>query len=194
MRLYHHLCYSFHYYKTRMLFYFNDVSCESFRTKGVPYLDINRHGGKIIIGKNLKMNNCYFGNQIGFNNPCTFIVGSNCSLTIGDNLGMSQSAIVAMDNVFIGNNVKIGGGSLIYATDFHSINKDVRKTNDDLRRCKTAPVYIGNDVFIGARCIILKGVTIGDGAIIGAGSIVTKSVPADEVWAGNPAKFIRKLH
>ena len=57
----------------------------------------------------------------------------------------------------------------------------------------TAPIVIGNDVFVGANSIILKGVTIGDRAIIGAGSIVTKDIPKDEVWAGNPAKFIRKI-
>lgn len=56
-----------------------------------------------------------------------------------------------------------------------------------------APVVIGNDVFIGVKCIILKGVTIGDGAIIGAGSVVTKSIPANQIWAGNPAKYIREI-
>ena len=53
------------------------------------------------------------------------------------------------------------------------------------------PVVIGNDVFIGAKSIILKGVTIGENSVIGAGSVVTKSVPANQIWAGNPAKFIR---
>ena len=53
--------------------------------------------------------------------------------------------------------------------------------------------WIGEDVFIGAHSIILKGVTIGARSIVGAGSVVTKDIPADEVWAGNPAKCIRKL-
>ena len=84
------------------------------------------------------------------------------------------------------------GGTFVYTTDFHSLNKDIRKTSDDLKSRKCAPVIIENDVFIGAHCIILKGVTIGEGSIIGAGSVVTKSVPAGEIWAGNPAHFIRK--
>ena len=58
---------------------------------------------------------------------------------------------------------------------------------------KCAPVVIEDNVFIGARCIILKGVTIGENSVVGAGSVVTKSIPANEIWAGNPAKFIRKI-
>lgn len=59
------------------------------------------------------------------------------------------------------------------------------------RKCK--PVVIGDDCFIGAGTMILKGVTIGARSVIGAGAVVTKSIPSDEVWAGNPAKLIKKL-
>ena len=55
-----------------------------------------------------------------------------------------------------------------------------------------ADVYIGDNVFIGARTIITKSLTIGDNSLIGAGSVVTKDIPANEVWVGNPARFIRK--
>lgn len=57
----------------------------------------------------------------------------------------------------------------------------------------SAPVVIGNNVFIGMDTLVLKGVTIGDRAVVAARSVVTKSIPADEVWGGNPAKFIRKI-
>lgn len=56
----------------------------------------------------------------------------------------------------------------------------------------TKPVSIGNGAFIGAHSIILKGVSIGEKSIVGAGSVVTKGIPDGEVWAGNPAQFIRK--
>lgn len=69
----------------------------------------------------------------------------------------------------------------------------IRASKDDLKHRKCAPVVIGDNVFIGAKCIILKGVTIGENSIVGAGSVVTKSIPANEIWAGNPAKFIRKI-
>lgn len=96
-----------------------------------------------------------------------------------------------MANIKILNNVKIGG-TCIYTSDFHSLNAEIRRSKEDLQQRKTAPVTIGNDVFIGAHCIILKGVSIGDNSIIGAGSVVTKSIPSGEIWAGNPAHFIKK--
>ena len=52
---------------------------------------------------------------------------------------------------------------------------------------------IKEGAFIGTRCLILKGVTIGKGAVVGAGSVVTKDIPDGEIWAGNPAKFIRNV-
>ena len=57
----------------------------------------------------------------------------------------------------------------------------------------TSPVIIKDGAFIGAHSIILKGVIIGEKSIVGAGSVVTKSIPDGEIWAGNPAKFIRKI-
>lgn len=81
----------------------------------------------------------------------------------------------------------------MYTTDFHSLNPEVRSTVNDMKQRKSAPVVIMDHAFIGAHCIILKGVTIGKNAIVGAGSVVTKSIPDNEIWAGNPAKFIRKV-
>lgn len=64
----------------------------------------------------------------------------------------------------------------------------------DDQKCKNnAPVVIEDNVFIGARSIILKGVTIGENSIVGAGSVVTRSIPSNQIWGGNPAKFIRNL-
>lgn len=57
----------------------------------------------------------------------------------------------------------------------------------------TSPIRKGDEVFIGADVIILKGVSIGERSIIGAGSVVTKDVPPDKIWAGPPAKFVRKI-
>ena len=54
-------------------------------------------------------------------------------------------------------------------------------------------MIIKDNVFIGARCLILKGVVVGENSIIGAGSVVTKNIPDNEIWAGNPAKFIKAL-
>ena len=56
---------------------------------------------------------------------------------------------------------------------------------------KTAPIHIKKFAFIGGSCIILKRVTIGENAVVAAGSVVTKDIPDNEVWGGNPAKFIK---
>ena len=80
----------------------------------------------------------------------------------------------------------------IYDTDFHSINYDDRVTNSDINP-GVKPVEIKEGAFIGAFTIILKSVTIGEHSVISAGSVVTKNIPPNEVWGGNPAKFIKKL-
>ena len=81
---------------------------------------------------------------------------------------------------------------MITDTDFHSVQIEYRRESPDTH-VVVAPVRISDGVFIGARVIILKGVTIGENAVIGAGSVVTKDVHANEVWAGNPAKCIKSL-
>ena len=63
----------------------------------------------------------------------------------------------------------------------------------EIQNAKTAPIRIGNHVFIGARCIIGKGITIGEKSIVAAGSVVTKNIPPKEMWGGNPAKFIKPI-
>lgn len=165
----------------------------SLKSHGIPYVMVARGAKGFSIGMNFSMNNGKEGNPIGCSEPCSFFVDRNAKLCIGNNVGMSQTAIVASVSVTIKDNVKIGGGTRIYDTDFHSLNADVRNSDKDRTERGKKPVIIGNNVFIGAFCIILKGVTIGDNSIIGAGSVVTKSVPTNQIWAGNPAKFIRNI-
>ena len=63
-----------------------------------------------------------------------------------------------------------------------------------MKQKQKAKVIVEHDAFIGGGCIILKGVTIGAEAVVGAGSVVTKSIPPKEIWAGNPARFIKKIN
>lgn len=175
---------------TKWIFWLNDVNLSTFRTKGVPFVRVH---GKITIGKKLALNNRYKGNTIGYNIPCTFYVKKGCCLIIGNNVGISQSSLIALDNITIGDNVKIGGGSHLFTSDFHSLDPKIRKSSFDLDSTQTAPIYIDDNVFIGAECLILKGVRIGENSIIGAKSVVTKDIPSNQIWAGNPAKFIRNI-
>ena len=86
----------------------------------------------------------------------------------------------------------IGGNCCLYDTDFHSIDYLERRNKPD-KGIKTAQICIGEDVFIGANSMVLKGITIGDRSIVAAGSVVTRDIPADQLWGGNPAKKIRDL-
>jgi len=182
--------------RTRTLFLFNVNHVkyhDNFITNGVPVLGVH-HCAKMSIGTHFRMNNGILHNQIGRNQRCFFKVEKNGILEIGDNVNMSSTAIVCCEKISIGNNVKIGGNVAIYDTDFHSLDVSERtKIDEDLTLRVNSPVVIEDNVFIGAHSTILKGVTIGENAIIGAGAIVTKDVPPNEIWGGNPAKVIRKV-
>lgn len=169
-----------------------DVSYGSFWTNGIPIIE-SFGGGKITIGNGFRMNNGTVSNHIGFSSPCMFVVVGDAHLHIHDCVGISQTALCAVDaDITIGRYTLMGGGVRIYSSDFHSLNYMDRRSGDtDSKNKKSAPVVIGEDCFIGAGTVILKGVTIGDRTIIGAGSVVTKSIPADCVAAGNPCRVLQ---
>ena len=156
--------------RCHILFWGNHLSCKSFKTNGIPFVSV-AIGGTCIIGNNLAMNNGAKGNPIGCFERCTFFVDKGARLIIGDNLGISQAALVCHISITIGNNVKIGGGASIYDTDFHAIDANLRaNSKTDFASKVKIPVIIEDNVFIGAHSIILKGVTIGTNSVIGAGS------------------------
>jgi acetyltransferase-like isoleucine patch superfamily enzyme len=105
------------------------------------------------------------------------VIGSKCS--IGD-----RTEIHCGDSITIGDRVIISWDCNILDRDYHSVNGDKEKTR---------PVTIGDDVWIGCRAIILKGVSIGNGAVVAAGSVVTKDVPEFTLVAGNPAHPKRRV-
>ena len=108
----------------------------------------------------------------------------NAELTIGSGYLNADDQIICEEKITIGNDVAIAREVIIRDTDSHEIL--------DGKHTKTKPVTIGNHVWIGTRAIIMKGVTIGDGAIIAAGAVVTKDVPAHSIVAGVPAKIIKE--
>ncbi len=97
------------------------------------------------------------------------------------------------DHITIGDYVNIGAGCLIMDSNFHSTDWRMRMTKEDTKNARTAPIKIGDAAFIGARSIICKGVTIGDHAMIAAGSVVVSDIPANCMAGGNPARVIRIL-
>ena len=144
--------------------------------------------------------NFYFSNARKLNPICRNVRGSvriekKAELIIGNNVAISSACIWVQEFVKIGNNVRIGGDCLIIDSDCHSLDYMDRRNNvSDKRNTKNKGIIIEDDVMIGARCIILKGVVIGARSIIGAGSVVTSAIPSDCVVAGNPARIIRRIN
>jgi acetyltransferase-like isoleucine patch superfamily enzyme len=145
----------------------------------------------LIIGENFVAQGDIKWNSFGIIQPVLFNIRTPGSkIIIGNNVGISGSTISARTTITIGNRVLIGSGCIISDTDAHPI-----KAEDRIDHTKTLskPITIGDDVFIGARSIILKGVKIGKGSVVGAGSVVTKDVPPFCIVAGNPAKIVKYL-
>lgn len=148
--------------------------------------------GKLFLANGVKINSRFRNNPIGGQTYSSIYIKENAVVRIGTETGMSNVSIYAAQEIVIGEHTKIGGSVQIYDTDFHSLAYENR-VNKETDIPQTKAIKIGNHVFIGAKSIILKGVTIGDHSIIGAGSVVTKNVPPDEIWGGNPARFIKKI-
>ena len=106
-----------------------------------------------------------------------------------------MSVLAARREIIIEDDVFIGAGCMIYDNNFHSIDfeKRVLHGGGEDKDIKCERVIIRKGAFIGAQCIILKGVEIGEYSVVGAGSVVVKSIPPGEIWAGNPAKLCKKI-
>ena len=180
--------------KTKIVFWENRVIYKNYRIVGTPFVETSDMG-KIVFGENLSVNNGMMANQIGYNTPCVFRAEGG-SIIVGDNVGLSQTTLIAKGaDITIGSNVKMGSGVKVYTTDFHSLDYIKRRDAEvDMKERKCAPVMIDADCFIGAGTIILKGVHIGARTVVGAGSVVTKDIPADVIAAGNPCKVIRNCN
>ena len=159
---------------------------------GIPYVHLSR-GGKVIIGDNCAIRSWARFSDTGENRPTVICTMGKGVISIGNNTGMTSTLLHSENSITIGNNVKIGGGTRIFDTNFHSIDAKYRNSSEDRKHVKTAPVVIEDNVFIGTGCIITKGVTIGANSIIAAGSVVINNVNKSEIWGGNPAKLIKKI-
>lgn len=140
----------------------------------------------IFIGDNCQFNSSKTSNLLGVVVPCMFsIIKRGGQIIIGNNCGFSGTVIWASTCIKLGDNVRCGANTVIYDNDGHF---------DDPRAGKAKPIEIGNNVWLGYGVKVLKGVTIGENSLIGAGSIVTKDIPANVVAAGIPCKVIRQLN
>jgi acetyltransferase-like isoleucine patch superfamily enzyme len=165
---------------------------EGLRTYGCPIISRHR-SARITLGRHVILTSNPRVNLAGILRKVTLVaMFSESEITVGDHTGISGAVIFAAKSVRIGSHVIIGVNTVIYDTDFHPLDWQARHDNklDDVA---VSPVVIEDDVWIGGNSIILKGVHIGRAAVIGAGSVVTCNIPEGTVWAGNPARFIKKI-
>ena len=128
-------------------------------------------------------------NLLGIFQPCVLrTLNAGASLVIGRGVGLSGVAVCAGSSIVIGDGTIIGSGAMIIDNDFHAADPNLGWIDDTSTTAR--PVEIGERCFIGARAIVLKGVTLGDQVTIGAGAVVTRDVPAGAMVAGNPARVV----
>jgi len=174
-----------------LTFLLNGVSCgPRSRIYGRPCV-LKTRGSSIRFGSDLQLRSTVLSNPLAPNHRvaiCTW--DAVARLEVGNGFAMTGGSLVCATSITIGDRVLVGANCDIIDTDFHPLLPEAR--NAGLPASK-APIVIESDVFIGANCIVLKGVTIGRGSVIGAGSVVTMNIPAGVIAAGNPARVIRSL-
>ena len=154
---------------------------------------INRTSGSTIsLGDEVSLCNTGIANPLAEGGRCRLAtIAPGAEIKLADRVGASSSIICAATSIVIGEGTIIGGGAMILDTDFHLQTKEGDWGTDP--QAVSRPVVIGRKCFIGARAMILKGVTIGDHAVVGAGAVVTKDVEAYSIVGGNPASVIGRV-
>jgi acetyltransferase-like isoleucine patch superfamily enzyme len=110
------------------------------------------------------------------------------SITVGDYVLMSPGTrLSASDDITIGDSVMMANSVYITDSDWHGIYDRTERSE------KVTPVHIGDNVWLGDHCVVLKGVTIGENSVVAANAVVSKDVPANVVVAGNPAQVVKQL-
>jgi acetyltransferase-like isoleucine patch superfamily enzyme len=145
-----------------------------------------------------------FGNHVSVYAGCSFAVQKDGRCVVGDFTLLNGAIVMAEEKIDIGSHCLISWGVGIADSDFHPLEPAQRlidsqalapffKSRPPRPKLKTAPVKIGDNVWIGMNAVILKGVTIGDNSVVAAGAVVTKSIPPNTIVAGNPAVTVKKF-
>ena len=149
-------------------------------------------GSHISAGLRLVLTSHSSASSLGVNHPVVFTTHTpEAFIRIGDDVGMSGTTLCARVGISIGSRVLFGSNVMVIDSDEHPLEPENRRYSEE--GIEAAPIVIGDDTFLGAGAIVLKGVTIGKGSIVGAGSVVTRDVPPYTIVAGNPAQVVRTL-
>lgn len=145
-----------------------------------PFSEITITKGKLVVSKGFKMRD---GAKIRVRKGAKLEIGRNCSLS-------SNDIITCHDSITIGNNLKLSPNVQIYDQD-HDYNLE---RNSQKLTYKTSPIVIGNNVWIGANSVILRGSKIGDNVVIGAGSIVKGEIPSNTVFIQKRENILKEIN
>ncbi|OGT28463.1 MAG: hypothetical protein A2Z17_07455 [Gammaproteobacteria bacterium RBG_16_66_13] len=158
---------------------------------GLPI--IQRHAGsRISIGRDFEMRNTRASSPLGVLHPCILATWSpEASIEIGNGVGITGGSLCAVRKISIGDRVLIGANCTILDSDFHPLDSKGRVERS--APAEWAPVVIEDDAFIGTQVLILKGSRVGQGSVVGAGSVVTGEIPSHVLAAGNPARPVRSI-
>ncbi len=159
------------------------------KMKGIPVI-INK--GIMEIGENVTIKSSFLSNLIGLYQR-TILCARTCKakIIIGNHVGISGATLYAREKIEIGDHTFIGANTKIMDNDFHPLDIEARN-KDDKDSIQTKPIIIGKNCFIGCNSIILKGTKLGDGCIVGAGSVVSGIFEDNSTIVGNPGKVIKK--
>jgi len=155
---------------------------------GLPQVGGAR-GGSISLGARVSLRSRTAANALVAQACVLVTLRDGAVIEIGDDAGLSGAVLVAAAGIYVGPRTFVGAGAMIVDNDFHPLDPAQRRVHPTAGAA-SKPVHIGSDVFIGARALILKGVSIGDGAVVGAGAVVTRDVPSGAIVGGNPARVI----
>lgn len=159
---------------------------KGWRIFGMPIIQRHRHS-TIALGDGVELRSWSGTNPIAPNHRVVLSTRSaGASLRLGCHCGLTGAVIVATESVEIGDRVLLGSNCVVIDTDFHPV--DLVQRRQRFQSLDSQPVFIDDDVFVGMNCLVLKGVSIGKGSVIGAGSVVTGDIPSGVVAAGNPAR------
>ncbi len=157
---------------------------EGFQMEKLPYL---MGQGRLIIGRRVRLSGKPI---IGFTNRTQ----ASPELLLGDGTFIGHDCrFDVASSIRIGNHCLLATGVKVSDYDGHALDAARRRAGEPSPAEEVKPVTIGDDVWIGAGAVILKGVSIGDRSIVGAAAVVTKDVPPDVVVAGNPARVVKQL-
>ncbi len=161
------------------------------RFNGRPIVDTTPAGSHISIGDRVVLTSASRSTALGVNHPVVLrTVLPGALITVGANTGISGGSICAARRITIGSGCLLGANVTIVDTDFHPVHYVDRRYEPCPAVQDGDEVVIGNDVFVGAGAIILRGSRVGDHAVIGAHAVVTGWVEAGSIVAGNPARAV----